>query len=103
MFEVARKELFTAVVGDVMDKMGLLHQFLPPQLKPLKGTMFLMGSTMTVLEADTFESGNVQLTSLHLLKQGIYLIKVFDKLNNKNVVQRIYKTNYSLKSTIFES
>ena len=30
MFAIARKELFPAVVGDVMDKMGLLHQFLPP-------------------------------------------------------------------------
>ena len=35
LFELARQELFPAVVGDVMDKLGLLQQFLPPQIKPL--------------------------------------------------------------------
>ncbi|UJH92680.1 hypothetical protein LZ575_09550 [Antarcticibacterium sp. 1MA-6-2] len=28
LFKLARKELFTAVIGDAMDKMGLFHQFL---------------------------------------------------------------------------
>ena len=28
LFAAARRELFTAVVGDIMDKMGLLRQFL---------------------------------------------------------------------------
>ena len=55
LFAAARKELFTAVVGDAMDKMNLLHQFLPPQIQPLKSSMFLIGRAMTVLEADTFE------------------------------------------------
>ena len=41
LFGIARKELFTALVGDVLDKMGYLHQFLPPHIKP-------------VLEADVF-------------------------------------------------
>jgi len=54
MFETARRELFTAVVGDVMDKMGLLHQFLPPYIKPLHDDMVVIGRAMTVLEADVF-------------------------------------------------
>lgn len=29
---VIRRELFTAVVGDVMDRMGLHHQFLPASI-----------------------------------------------------------------------
>ncbi len=29
LFELARRELFTAVVGDIMDTMGLQKQFLP--------------------------------------------------------------------------
>ena len=29
LFELMRRELFTAVVGDVLDKLGFLHQFLP--------------------------------------------------------------------------
>ncbi|WP_166384160.1 MULTISPECIES: RraA family protein [unclassified Polaribacter] len=55
LFSLAKKELFTAVIGDAMDKMNLLHQFLPPQIQPLKDDMFLIGRAMTVLEADTFE------------------------------------------------
>ncbi len=52
LFELARKELFTAVVGDVMDKMGLMHQFLPPQIQPLDPSMVTVGRAMTVLEED---------------------------------------------------
>lgn len=54
LFAIARTELFTAVVGDVMDKIGLLHQFLPPQLRPLRQDMVVIGRAMPVLEADVF-------------------------------------------------
>lgn len=57
LFSVVKQELFTAVVGDVMDKMGLLHQFLPPEIKPLGDNMILIGRAMTVLEADFFSEG----------------------------------------------
>ena len=52
LFQIARKELYTAVIGDIMDKMGLLHQFLQPQIQPLEMGMFVVGRAMTVLEAD---------------------------------------------------
>jgi regulator of RNase E activity RraA len=52
LFDIVRKELYTAVVGDIMDKMGLLNQFLPPQIQPLRDDMFIIGRAMTVLEAD---------------------------------------------------
>jgi len=54
LFGIVKKELYTAVVGDIMDKLGWLHQFLPPQIKPLKQDTFLVGRAMTVLEADVF-------------------------------------------------
>ena len=54
MFAVARAELFPAVVGDVMDTMGLLHQFLPPAIRPLRDDMVVLGRAMPVLEADVF-------------------------------------------------
>jgi regulator of RNase E activity RraA len=54
LFEIARRELFTAVVGDVMDKIGLQKQFLPPQIQPLREDMVTIGRAMTVLEADVF-------------------------------------------------
>ena len=58
LFRLMREELFTAVVGDVMDKMGLQHQFLPPYLKPLRDDMIVAGRAMTVLEADWFAESN---------------------------------------------
>ena len=55
LFLLARRELFTAVVGDVMDRCKLRHQFLPPQIQPLAPEMVVVGRAMTVLEADVFE------------------------------------------------
>jgi regulator of RNase E activity RraA len=55
LFSTIRHELFTCVVGDVMDKMGLRHQFLPPQIRPLRPDMVLIGYAMPVLAVDVFE------------------------------------------------
>ncbi len=54
LFALARRELFTAVVGDVMDKMELFHQFLPPQIQPLRENMVVIGRAMPVLSVDVF-------------------------------------------------
>jgi regulator of RNase E activity RraA len=50
----ALHKLFPALVGDVMDKMGYLHQFLPATIKPLHPDMIVFGKAMPVLEADVF-------------------------------------------------
>lgn len=55
LFNLMRTELFTAVVGDVMDKVGLQKQFLPPSLSVLDREMIIAGRAMTVLEADVFD------------------------------------------------
>jgi regulator of RNase E activity RraA len=55
LFAVIRQELFTCVVGDVMDKMGLQHQFLPPQIHALRQDMVLIGRAMPVLAVDVFD------------------------------------------------
>lgn len=52
LFALAREELFTAVVGDIMDELGYRTQFLPPQIQPLREDMLVIGRAMTVLEAD---------------------------------------------------
>ena len=54
LFAIARRELFTCVVGDAMDKLGLHHQFLSLQIRPLKPEMVLMGRAMPVLAMDVF-------------------------------------------------
>src|SRR5579871_2511636 len=55
LFAIIRKELFTCVVGDVMDKLGLQHQFLPPQIKALREDLVVVGRAMPVLAVDVFE------------------------------------------------
>jgi len=52
LFQQYRSELFTAVVGDVMDTLGYTRQFLPPRIQPLRSDMIVVGRAMPVLEAD---------------------------------------------------
>ncbi len=54
LFALFKRELFTAVVGDVMDKIGFQHRFLPPDIKPLRSDMVVIGRAMPALEADVF-------------------------------------------------
>lgn len=57
-FTLIRERLFTAVIGDVMDKAGLTQQFLPPEIRPLRPDFVLVGRAMPVLEADLPSSGD---------------------------------------------
>ena len=52
LFKIVKNELFTALVWDACDQLGLYHQFLSPQLKPLTCSMVVIGRAMPVLEAD---------------------------------------------------
>jgi 4-hydroxy-4-methyl-2-oxoglutarate aldolase len=47
-------ELYTPVVGDVMDAMGFFHQFLPASIKPMLPDQKLLGFAMPVLMMDVF-------------------------------------------------
>lgn len=74
LFSLCRKELFVAVVGDVMDKLRLRRQFLPPAVRPLAPHMVTVGRAMTVLEADCFDDPKkpfgLMLEALDDLKQN---------------------------------
>ena len=54
MFSLMKKKLYTPVVGDILDAMGYTHQFLPPDIRPLKPDMKVAGKAMTVLMIDVF-------------------------------------------------
>lgn len=54
LFTLIRHELFTSVVGDVMDKLHLYHQYLPPAIQPLRQDMVVIGRAMPVLSVDVF-------------------------------------------------
>ncbi len=51
-FALIRERLFTAAVGDVLDRMGYRRQFLPAEIRPLQPDVRLVGRAMPVLEAD---------------------------------------------------
>ncbi len=52
LFALIRKKLFTAVIGDVMDKAGLTRQFLPPAIRPLDPKAIVVGRAMPVRVED---------------------------------------------------
>ena len=57
LFALAEKELFTCVVGDVLDQQDLLglHQYLPPKICPLSPMMTMIGRAMPVLAGHRIE------------------------------------------------
>ncbi|WP_341215991.1 RraA family protein [uncultured Wocania sp.] len=85
LFKIVKEELFVALVGDILDKMGYLHQFLSPNIKPLRKDMVTIGRAMTVLEADTFEESS-QKTNNPLMKKpfGI-MFEALDSLKENEV------------------
>jgi len=52
LFTIIGRELFTAVIGDVLDSMNRRNQFLPPQIRPLAESMCIIGRAMPVREQD---------------------------------------------------
>lgn len=49
-----RQELYTPVVGDILDGMGYYHQFLPQPIQPAREDMKLVGYAMPVLMIDVY-------------------------------------------------
>jgi len=58
LLPLIKRELFSAIIGDVLDKMGYLHCFLPPRIRPLRDDMVLAGRAMPVLEVDLEPGGD---------------------------------------------
>ena len=54
LFGLMRRKLFPAVVGDILDTMGCLRQFLPPRIGPVRDDMVVAGRAMPVLESNVF-------------------------------------------------
>ncbi len=52
LFRQVRTYLFTPVVGDILDREGFWHQFLPQPIKPLNPTFRIIGRAFTVQIAD---------------------------------------------------
>lgn len=54
LFALIRGELYTPVVGDVLDAHGRYHQILPAQVQPMLETMVVVGRAMPVLMIDVY-------------------------------------------------
>ena len=54
LFALCCRELYTPVVGDILDDLGFAHQFLPQPIQPLREEMKLAGRAMPVLMIDVF-------------------------------------------------
>lgn len=85
LFALAKRELFTAVVGDVLDKMGLLHQFLPPRLQPLRDDMIAIGRAMPVLEADVFGEAETKTNNPAMAKPFGLMLEALDDLKPNEI------------------
>ena len=57
LFALMREELYSAVIGDILDQMGLYHQFLPREIQPIREDMVVCGRAMTVREEDLPTTG----------------------------------------------
>ena len=54
LFALCARELYTPVVGDILDDLGFTHQFLPAPIQPLREAMTLAGRAMPVVMVDVY-------------------------------------------------
>lgn len=85
LFALIERELFTCVVGDVMDKLGLQHQFLPPQIQPLAQDMVVIGRAMPVLSVDVFVEKIAGSANKLMAKSFGLMLEALDDLRRNEV------------------
>jgi regulator of RNase E activity RraA len=85
LFALLRQQLFTSVVGDVMDKLHLYHQYLPPVIQPLRQDMVVAGRAMPVLAVDVFEERVVGSANKLMEKPFGLMLEALDDLRAHEV------------------
>lgn len=85
LFKIAKQELFTALVGDVLDKLGYLHQFISPSVKPITKDMVVIGRAMPVLEADVFNESVEGSNNAMMKKPFGIMFEALDSLKPNDV------------------
>lgn len=85
LIRLIKDEMYTSVIGDIMDQMGYFHQFLPPDIQPLDKTMFIAGRAMTVTEMD-IDNEIFQTEMSHLVDKPFGLmLEALDDLRQNEV------------------
>jgi regulator of RNase E activity RraA len=54
LFARIRRELYTPVVGDILDEFGRYHRILPAPVQPMRETMVVVGRAMPALMIDVY-------------------------------------------------
>ncbi len=54
LFELIKTNLYTPVVGDILDSIDCYHQFLPREVQPITPGMIVVGRAMPVLTCDVY-------------------------------------------------
>jgi regulator of RNase E activity RraA len=85
LFALVERELFTCVVGDVMDKLDLQHQFLPPQIQALRQDMVVIGRAMPVLAVDVFAEKIAGSANALMNKSFGLMLEALDDLRQNEV------------------
>ena len=84
LFHLIEGELFVAVIGDVLDSLGLRHQFLPPYIQPIRDDMQVLGRAMPVLTVDYPGGARDGQTELSSMPFGL-LFRALDDLKPNEV------------------
>ena len=71
LLPLIKRELFSAIIGDILDQMGHLHCFLPPRIRPLREDMVLAGRAMPVLEVDLAEDAPAERKQFGLMLEAL--------------------------------
>jgi 4-hydroxy-4-methyl-2-oxoglutarate aldolase len=96
LFALIKTELFTAVVGDVLDVMGCQRQFLPAGIAPLQPAMQLVGRAMPVVEADLVDAGEKSERLLSQKPFGLMLEALDDLKPNEIYIATGASLRYAL-------
>jgi 4-hydroxy-4-methyl-2-oxoglutarate aldolase len=54
LFTLLKQELYTPVLGDILDAMGSYHHFLPQPIQPMREAMKIAGRAMPVNQIDVY-------------------------------------------------
>ena len=84
LFSIMKSTLYSSVIGDILDKLGYYHQFLPQRIQPLKDNMVVAGRAMTVLEADAFEVTSNGKNEV-MRKNFGYMLEALDDLKENEI------------------
>jgi regulator of RNase E activity RraA len=84
LFVMMKKNLYSSVIGDILDKMHFYHQFLPQRIQPLRDDMVIAGRAMPVLEADLYGE-NLFYKNEFLKKSFGLMLEALDGLQKNEV------------------